>query len=92
MNKRRIQEFAIRHQSLANYSQWTTFQISLLALLATGVFMIISADEMGGLGPILLSFGICVVFFVLVCEILVATRMLVRYLIIRLSSYEEQKL
>jgi hypothetical protein len=90
MKKNIIQTLCTLASSFTEYSPWTTFQISLLSLLATGVFMVLSAEEMGAIGPILLSLGICLIFFVLVSEILLILRVLLKHLIIRLTR-ESQK-
>jgi hypothetical protein len=72
--------------SLTAYSQWTTFHATMLSLLGTGAFMVFSAEEMGAIGPILLSLGICVIFFALMSECILTLRVLLKVLIVRLAS------
>ncbi|OYU42659.1 MAG: hypothetical protein CFE44_22755 [Burkholderiales bacterium PBB4] len=72
--------------SLTTYSQWTAFHSAMLSLLATGAFMVVSAAEMGAIGPILVSLGICVIFFALMSEGILILRVLLKVLILRLAS------
>ncbi|MEY4565666.1 MAG: hypothetical protein RLY14_636 [Planctomycetota bacterium] len=48
--------------------------------------MVFSAEEMGAIGPILLSLGICVIFFALMSECILTLRVLLKVLIVRLAS------
>lgn len=59
------------------------FHAVLIALLLTGVFMVATASDLGAMGPLVISFGIYVMFFAIVAELLLCLRLCIAYLATR---------
>ena len=72
--------------ALATYSQWTTFHICMGATLLTGSFMAASAEDLGALGPMIVSLGICAMFFATAGELLFLIRVFARWAAQKLSN------
>lgn len=73
-------------KAMATYSRWTTFHICMLATLLTGSFMAVSAEDLGALGPMIVSLGICAMFFATAAELLFLVRVLARWASAKISN------
>jgi cytochrome b subunit of formate dehydrogenase len=66
-------------KAFSNYSRWTTFHICMVATLLTGFLMAASAEELGAVGPMLVSLGVCAMLFAIIGELLFLIRVFARW-------------
>lgn len=59
------------------------FHTFTIALLLTGAFMVATASDLGAMGPLVISFGIYVIFFALAAELLLSLRLFIACLATR---------
>lgn len=64
----------------AEHTIWAVFHTVMIAAFSTGFFMAYTAGDLGPLGPILISIGICVMLFAALAEALFLTRQFLAYM------------
>ena len=52
------------------------FHTVIITLLLTGTFMLVTASDLGAMGPLVIFFGIYIIFFATAAELLVHLRLL----------------
>jgi hypothetical protein len=60
------------------------FHAFAIAFILTGVFMVLTASDLGAMGPLVISLGLYAMFFGVVAELLLGVRLLIARIAIRL--------